>query len=443
MNIKELLSLSPCAVAAMAVLTSAASAPVVENVTIAQDRSSRLVTVTYTIDAPAVVTMDITTNGVSIGGANLWYQSGDVNRLVSDPSGTKTIRWRPDKAWPGNITENGVEVKAVVTAWATNAPPDYMVVDLSGSGNVAYYASAEAVPFGVTNYLYKTSHLVMRKIPAAEVVWTMGSPTTELGRYAPRETPHKVVLSSDYYIGIYEVTMGQWRTVRGDSYPAPDSGVRNYFASVTNGPVSTYATRPMAYARYNDEIRNTSWPARGKGDVDSGKFLGKATAATGVTFDLPTAAEWEFACRAGSGMGLYATADDPGRDITDTTADEYLGTLGFYKENKSDSNEPVGQKKPNVWGLYDMLGNVYEVVLDWYAEGTPLTDTFDAEGITRDPAGPETDPKHNGNTNLRTVRGGATNSGASYLRCAANANQFVWQSFATSGFRLWAPAEAK
>lgn len=113
-----------------------------------------------------------------------------MNRLVKDAAGTKTITWQPDKAWPGEFTDPGVEVRAVVTAWATNAPPDYMVVDLAAKSNVTYYACAEAVPYGVTNDLYKTTSLVMRKIPAGQVVWNMGS----------AGSAHKILISNDYYL---------------------------------------------------------------------------------------------------------------------------------------------------------------------------------------------------------------------------------------------------
>ena len=112
------------------------------------------------------------------------------------------------------MTEN---VQAVVTAWATNAPPNYMVVSLTAEKTIRFYANAESVPFGITNDLYKTDEMVFRKCPAANVEWRMGSPVTpaESGRDATSEVPHYVTHGEDFYIGVYEVTQRQYERVRG------------------------------------------------------------------------------------------------------------------------------------------------------------------------------------------------------------------------------------
>ena len=424
------------------ITTVFAAAPQVSNVSVVQDAINRRVRVTYNLDMPAVVTMDIMTNDVSIGAANLWYQTGDVNRLVKTP-GSKTITWHPDKAWPGNVTAPGVEVKAVVTAWSTNAPPDYMVIDLSGSRDVEYYASADALPGGVTNYLYKTSKLVMRKIPAAGVTWTMGSPTTETGRTANEEVPHSVAFTNDYYIGIYEVTLKQFCLVCGKIPWYKGTSYESYWASRTNAAESVWATYPAVYVCWNDVRNGTGWPNWEKGVInpagaDMSGFLNyaKKSNITPVTLDMPTAAEWEFACRAESGNALYATDDDTGRDLTNATTDEYLGTLAWYKSNSDDDVHPVGEKKPNVWGLYDMLGNAAEWVLDFYSNGDTYSGTFDQSGVTTEPKGP------NSGT-YKAIRGGNRNGTASKVRCAAASYGYAYQSGSASGFRLWAPCEAK
>ena len=362
-----------CAAAALCTLTgaAAASAPDVSGVTMMQDRPSRVVTISYTLaDGPAIVTVDVRTNGVSIGGANLWHFTGDVNRLVE--SGARTMTWRPDRAWPGHKIGSGVT--AVVTAWAPDTPPDVMVVPLDGAGGpVEYYADLAAVPGGVTNAVYKTAKMAFRKIPAANVSWRMGSPAWETGRTAAREKPHVVTLTNDYYLGVFPVTQEQYAIVTGGSHPSEFTVDRS--------------TRPVEKVSWND-LRGAAaagydWPADGHA-VLSTSFIGSLRTLTGMEFDLPTEAEWEFACRAGTGTALYN-----GQELTDGTAStNTLNSLARYRYGGSyldmgatapDPTTPaavggtaeVGSYAPNAWGLYDMLGNVWEWCLDWYQE-SPL-----------------------------------------------------------------------
>ena len=185
--------------AALCCALGASAAPSVSNVSMTQARDSRLVTIRYELqDEPAVITLDVLTNGVSIGGRNLrdlvdpnaGGLGSPVNRLVG--VGEHTVLWRPDKTWPGYKFTNG-EVSVSVTAWATNQPPDYMVIDCTTKSNVWYYLDADSHPEGdVTNDVYRTTRLVMRRIPAAGVKWRMG--TSSSTRY--------VTFTNDYYMGI-------------------------------------------------------------------------------------------------------------------------------------------------------------------------------------------------------------------------------------------------
>ena len=388
-------------VPAMLLVTTAAlaGAPVIQNssVTMTQSASSREVTIAYTLDEePAIVTVDIRTNNVSIGGENLQYFRGDVNKVVQ--TGARTMTWRPDKAWPGHHIESGVT--AVVTAWATNTPPNYMVVSLVASKTVRFYADAGSIPGGVTNDLYKTDMLVMRKCPAANVEWRMGSPTTETGRIAARETPHLVTLKDDYYIGVYPVTQRQYELIWG---------VRPSYHSLD----ADYATRPVESVKYV-QWRGSRyiWPDSGH-DVDlQYTATGKLRTLTGIAFDLPTEAQWEFACRAGCGAALYS-----GKELeaaTGTSAN--VGELARYNGNAGEDSATckadeggtakVGSYEPNDWGIYDMLGNVWELCLDWYQEGPT---GYDVE------TGPAT-----GTTRVR--RGGSYLNGASTCRAAFRSN---------------------
>ena len=209
------------------------AAPVIDQVSFTQDADTKMVTVTYRLTGdPAVVTMDVETNGVSAGGRATWHAFGDVSRRVEpDAVAAKTIFWQPMKDmpnWSGAAGDLGVTLKA----WATNAPPDYMVVDLDivQTNAVRYYVSAEAVPGGVTNDIYKTQKLLMRKIPAAEVTWCMGRNASEEDwsysdpSLADAELGHLVTLSTDYYIGVYEFTQKQWAILTDGIWPSPFKG---------------------------------------------------------------------------------------------------------------------------------------------------------------------------------------------------------------------------
>ena len=206
---KHLICLSTALLAA-AVLADPAD-PQISNVRLEQNSVSRRVTVQYDLDEKAVVTMDVLTNGVSIGGANIQNVGGDCFRKVA-AGNNRVVTWDPHLSWPDHKFGAGV-VSVRMTAWALDNTPDYMVVDITATGGAdtqTYYPAADFVPSGVTNGLYKTTTLLMRKIMAKGVKWTMGS-VAESGRIAARETPHQVTLTNNYYIGVYPVTQAQWQ----------------------------------------------------------------------------------------------------------------------------------------------------------------------------------------------------------------------------------------
>ena len=358
------------ALAAAFIARADAQIPSVSDVTISQGTSSRAVTVTYTLaDAPAIITLDITTNGVSIGQQNVWAIDGDANKVVQP--GARSLVWHPDKSWPNQkfVASDGIEVGAVVTAWATNDPPMYLAADLV-SGDVNYYTCAEAVPGGVQDILYKTTTLLMRRIYARGKAFEMGAPKDEYGAWVSdgRETQHKVSFSHDYYIGVYEVTQQQWAQLMSawPSYHKNDA---------------CKATRPVeniTYAQIRDND-NTAAPA-------SASFLGKLRLKFdgAFAFDLPGAAQWEYACKAGNGnykwgdgtaisSSLNGAANN--KDYEDTAFNEiarnaYNNAMGTYKADSATLTTTsvdvdatcgtalVGSYRPNSWGLYDMHGNV-------------------------------------------------------------------------------------
>ena len=380
--------------AAVVVAMAVGAAPVVteSSVTMTQDLSGN-VTINYEIvNEPAIVTVDIQTNGVSIGGENLWYFAGDVNKLVG--TGPHTMTWRPTKAWPGQKIPSGV--RAVVTAWATNAPPDYFVTSLTAKNTRLFYANAESIPGGVQNELYKTEMLVLRKIPAAHVTYRMGQIPSE-DKNTSACPAHLVTLKDDFYIGVYQVTQRQYELIKEEN---PSSFCR----------ADCYRTRPVEAFKYTDVRGATSghdWPNDGHA-VDDKSFLGKLRAHTGVNhFDLPGEARWEYACRAGSGDMAYGVLNSIARNKGNAgdTSD-----LKYSTKGTDDGTAIVGSYEANGFGLYDMIGNVWEFCLDWYGTGAELLTVTDPE-------------KGKTTGNNRVVRGGSYLNEASYCRAAARASR--------------------
>ena len=350
------------AVSIMSVGTMLQAAPVVEpaSVNMQQNTLSREVTISYTLSGESgIVTLDILTNGVSIGGTNINHLAGDVNKVVG--TGDRMIKWRPDKSWPGQKIADG-SVTARVTAWAKDTPPDYMVVELVAGGTKRFYTDAGFLPDGgLTNLIYKSERLVLRKIPAANVQWRMGSSQYELGSadYRSGETPHLITLTNDYYIGVFPVTMKQYKTFYGTKAPVMDFWFSTY-------EFSDYL--PAAHTSFEllrGQTASYDWPANGHA-VASDSVIGKLRSVTGIAFDLPTDAQWEFACRAGTGTAL-----NTGLDLSNATACDEMSAAGWYEGNSvtDGAKHPraVGLKAVNSWGLYDMHGNVWEQCLDWAA----------------------------------------------------------------------------
>ncbi len=264
------------------------------------------------------------------------------------------------------------------------SPSDYMVIDLSGGPDAGSYPVSylSAVPSGGWTDTYKTTKLVMRKIPKG--TFTMGGMSTDYPD-AGDEFLHQVTLTQDFYIGVFEVTQRQWELVMGNK--------PSYFNNAT-----CYASRPVEQVSYYDIRENPTngaitpnWPQSSQVHADS--FMGKLRAKTGLaTFDLPTESQWEYACRAGT-----STALNSGKNLTDADSCPNMSEVGRYRSNGGESEEftqngdtsvataKVGSYLPNAWGLYDMHGNVWERCLDWYVvfSGTVANPVSAASGSIR------------------------------------------------------------
>jgi formylglycine-generating enzyme required for sulfatase activity len=408
---KSILMLAAAVISGMA-----AALPVIRDgsVTFSQEAATGRVTIGYTLDGdPGVVTVDVLTNGVSIGGENLRRLGGDVNRKI-ETTGAKTITWIPDQAVNGfKLTD--ADVKAVVTAWPTNNLPDYLVVDLSLSGKYYFYPNEGQLPHGVTSHIYRKNQLVMRKIPAAGKTFRMGSPTSEAGRVADDEKPHYVSFTNDFYLGIFELTKGQARSLLFLTAESRTPGmVLPYTPEYDEYPCEGVDYANLRGSQY-------SWPKTPRGVGNTGMAIPHARQVSKLCIDLPTDAEWEFACRAGVSAARYDGTDD------DSTLDD----LAWYSANSGGTMQPVGLKKPNAWGLYDMYGNAREWTLSWY-------ERYDECSHQVEPIGWVGGKDQDGGDTCVT-RGGAFDSEAVECRSAARGVK-SWTVSAGMGARAWCEA---
>ena len=249
--------------------------------------------------------------------------------------------------------------------------PRYLVVDLSAGANASAYPVtylAEPPTGGFNTDDYKTTKLVLRRL--------------EPGPVPARDA----TLTKPFYIGLFEVTQKQWSLVMG-SNPSSFSGDKQPVESVS-------------YNAIRGSSLGSQWPTSNA--VDSDSFLGKLRARTGIGFDLPTEAQWEYACRAGT-------------TTTFSYGDSADGAYMWYRDNSSSQTHAVGEKLPNAWGLYDMHGNVWEWCLDW--SGGSLSGN---------------DPIGSSSGSGRVFRGGCMGNDADY--CASSYRGYHYPSHSGSGF---------
>jgi len=208
--------------------------------------------------------------------------------------------------------------------------------------------------------------------------FTMGC-TSEQGNdcFSYEKPSHQVTLSS-FYINKYEVTQALWSAVMGSN--------PSYFSGCDQCPVE-----------------NVSWN-------DAQEFIQKLNAATGKNYRLPTEAEWEYAARGGRNSRGYKYSGSNKSD-----------KVGWYDDNSSNKTHPVGKKKPNELGLYDMTGNVWEWCSDWYGDYSSQS---------------QTDPKGPSNGLHRVNRGNSWGDEWWYVRLSFRFDNRPENSFDNLGFRL-------
>ena len=270
-----------------------------------------------------------------------------------------------DKQSVNNLATTAGATVNLYAVWK-NANPLYMVIDLSGGSSATSYPVTylDAVPSGGWTTTYKTTKLVLRRCDAGSFI--MGSDQAN--------SAHKVTLTKSFYIGVFEMTQKQWSLICGSC------------------PSSKGDTYPAYQVNYGSSKGNSSYALT---------VIDKINARTSLKFDFPTEAQWEYACRAGTTTTYY-------------WGNSMNGDYAWYSSNASDGPRPVGGKKSNAWGLYDMCGNVREWVRDWYGTLSYGTNPTGASSNT------------NG---YRTKRNGSWLCGATTCTSSARGSQYYALSF--------------
>ena len=278
-------------------------------------------------------------------GSNYVAKTSTLSGDMEFEEGTHKLVW--------DMTEEGLSFESsnvVFNVSCETAPAPYCVVDLSAGADATNYPviyMAEPPSGGFNTNEYKTTKLVLRLIEPGSFMMS----------------GHEVTLTKPFYCGIFEVTQKQCELFAGYNYAYLKGDMR---------PVDDMTWWTLRGSESN-------WPS--STNVAPNSRIGLLRTRTGLNFDLPTEAQWEYACRAGT-TSRYNNGGD--------TEDD-LKLLGRYKDNQSDgkggySDGPttVGSYLPNAWGLYDMHGNIEEWCLDWQGDFT---------GNVIDPVGPSSGSK--------------------------------------------------
>ncbi len=277
--------------------------------------------------------------------------------------------------------------------------------------------------------------------PDSERHFRFTPPGTTEEKIADEKPRHRVRISRAFYLSAHEVTQGQYRAVMGEN-PSHFQGLDD---------------KPVEQVSWFDAVRFCNALSARERRAPCYQIEGKAVTPVGGTgYRLPTEAEWEYACRAGSStrypfgedgndgvvfdsfnfkdekdLGKYAWFDDltyPASDIAGDPAQE-AAEREYARLKSEQQTHPVGQKQANVWGLYDMMGNVWEWCQDWYGEA------YYQESPPDDPPGPP------GPAPSRVLRGGSLGSKAMYCRPANRKGHAPEFRAVDLGFRVAAVQE--
>ena len=278
-------------------------------------------------------------------------------------------------------------MKKSIIKWTQGISTGVLVTALSLMASTVI-TQAESVKEGENCAIPLTEEVKLDMVWIKPGTFTMGSPEDELGR-DDDEVQHQVTLTKGYWLGKYEVTQRQWRTVM--------------------------ESNPSKFVGDDLPVEQVSWE-------DAMEFCRKLTERernaerlpSGYEYTLPTEAQWEYACRAGTTSSLNNGKNVSSAEVREKGVCDNLDEVGWYWMNGGMKNwnggddpaictHPGGQKKPNNWGLYDMHGNVCEWCLDWVGD-------YQTSSVT--------DPKGSNTSKFRVLRGGGWSSFPRYCRSA-------------------------
>jgi len=234
------------------------------------------------------------------------------------------------------------------------------------------HQQAWAKYLGVPGETSNSIGMKLKLIPAGEFM--MGPSESDDDVREDENPPHEVRITKPFYLGVYAVTQAEYEEVMGKN-PSPFSKEGHFADRVSGEDTSHY---PVHHVPWHDAV----------------EFCKRLSTKEGKTYRLPTEAEWEYACRAGT-TTPYSFGDNPAS----------LKEYAWYTGNSDETTHPVGQKKPNAWGLHDMYGNVAEWCADWYAGD------YYGKSAVDDPMGPDSGTS-------RVLRGGAFGYSARDVRSA-------------------------
>lgn len=244
----------------------------------------------------------------------------------------------------------------------------------------------------------------MVAVPGGE--FTMGSPESEAGR-SEVEGPQTKVKLNPFWIGKYEVSWNEYEPYMITAADRRKNGSRTDYDPKVHTIVDAVSQPTKPYTEMSFGMGQKGYPAISMTMHGANKYCQWLSAQTGHFYRLPTEAEWEYACRAGT-TTAFSFGDDP----------KALGDYAWYYKNSNGKYQKIGEKKPNPWGIHDMHGNVMEWTMDQYYENY----------FTRVQENPENPFMKPSLIYPHSVRGGGWDSDPEQLRSAARlGSDPVWK----------------
>jgi formylglycine-generating enzyme required for sulfatase activity len=232
----------------------------------------------------------------------------------------------------------------------------------------------------------------MELVPIPPGKFLMGSPDEEPGRQVDEGPQHEVIITRPFYMAVHDVTVGQFKAfVKDKGYQTEAEKGDGAFRIIPGRPEEK---DPQANWQNPGFEQADDHPVVCVSWNDAGAFCDWLSAKEGKKYALPTEAQWEYCCRAGSQTRFHFGNDD-----------RELAQYAWYGGHSENRTHPVGGKKPNAWGLFDMNGNVWQWTFDTYAAD------YYGKSPKLDPPGPST-------AGNRVFRGGAWNDELSFCRAA-------------------------